>query len=85
MTYIEEKYSFFKNETQNNESFEQDYINIHLLDEIPNLNIVKKYTEKKVNVINIGNLGKKYVDGNILPSNSNSNRNNLLHFISFLV
>ncbi len=63
------------------------YINPYLSNKEPNLNIVKKYNDNKINIINnlINNENKSMYDGPITSTNNNSNHNNLLHFINFLI
>ncbi len=63
------------------------YINPHLSNKEPNLNIIKKYSDNKINIINnlINNESKSMYDVPINSTNNNSNHNNLLHFINFLI
>ena len=63
------------------------YINPYLSNKEPNLNIIKKYSDNKINIINnlINNESKSMYDSPINATNNNSNHNNLLHFINFLI
>jgi hypothetical protein len=62
------------------------YINPYLTNKEPNLNVIKKYSDNKINIINnLFNNEKNMYDTPINPTNNNSNHNNLLHFINFLI
>jgi len=63
------------------------YINPYLMSNEPSVNVIKKYNDSKINIINNMNPNNKNIyDSNISSSlNSNSNKNNLIHFIDFLI
>ena len=62
------------------------YINPYLTNKEPNLNVIKKYSDNKINIINnLFNNEKNMYDAPINSINNNSNHNNLLHFINFLI
>ena len=78
-----------KNTYLNNNNIIDDenlYINQYLSTTEPNLNIIKKYDDTKINIINnMNSMGKNAYDNNINSSLNNSNKNNLIHFINFLI
>jgi hypothetical protein len=60
------------------------YINPHLLNNDIQPNIVKKYLDNKINIIN--NYPNKNIYDNVINStNNNVNKNSLMHFINFLI
>lgn len=63
------------------------YINPFLINAEPNHNIIKKYNDSRINIIaNIPNGSNKYLyDNPVNSANNNTNKNNLLHFINFLI
>ncbi len=62
------------------------YINPYLLNNEIVPNVIKKYTDNKINIItNYQGSGKNIYDSAINSSNNNTNKNNLIHFINFLI
>ncbi len=62
------------------------YINPYLLNYEVTPNVVKKYTDNKINIIsNFQNSGKNIYDNTVPSANNNTNKNNLMHFINFLI
>ena len=60
------------------------YINPYLSNKEHTYNIIKKYQDSKINIIN-NNENKTVYDIPVSSSNNNMNHNNLLHFINFLI
>ena len=68
------------------EDNQNEYFNPYLLNGEANQNIIKKYNDNKISIVNVNGNGKNIFDGPVLSSlNSNTNRNNLLHFINLLI
>ena len=69
------------------EDNQNEYFNPYLLNGNENHNIIKKYNDNKISIVNINNGNNKNIfDGPVLSSlNNNTNRNNLLHFINLLI
>ena len=63
------------------------YINPYLTQNEVIPNVIKKYNDNKINVINVnGSSTKNIYDTAVTSSlNNNMNRNNLIHFINFLI
>lgn len=63
------------------------YVNPSLLNNESDLNIIKKYADNKINIVsNFQNNQKNMYDTIInTNNNTNTNKNNLLHFINFLI
>lgn len=62
------------------------YINPYLLNNEIVPNVVKKYLDNKINIItNLQGSGKNIYDSVINSTNNNTNKNNLIHFINFLI
>jgi hypothetical protein len=62
-------------------------VNPHLYGADTQLNVIKKYNDSKINIINNSSGGKNgMMDQPVYSSlNNNTNKNNLFHFINFLV
>jgi len=75
-----------ENETIKNDN-ENLYINPFLINSEPNYNIIKKYNDSRINIItNLPHGTNKYLyDNPVNSTNNNTNKNNLLHFINFLI
>ncbi len=76
--------------TKQNFNVEKDsddlYINPYLLNNEVVPNIIKKYMDNKINIIsNFQGGGKNIYDSVITSTNNNTNKNNLIHFINFLI
>jgi hypothetical protein len=69
------------------------YINIYLLNNEVIPNVIKKYIDNKINIISNYQGGAKNIYDNTMSqsnnitnnTNNNTNKNNLLHFINFLI
>jgi hypothetical protein len=62
------------------------YINPFLVNTDPVPNIVKKYNDQRVNIItNPSENNKNLYDTAVTSANNNTNKNNLIHFINFLI
>ena len=63
------------------------YINPYLTQNEVIPNVIKKYNDNKISVINLnGSPSKNIYDSAVVSSlNNNMNRNNLIHFINFLI
>ena len=85
-------YQFEKMQTKKKEYFNvkddenELYINPYLLSNEVVPNVVKRYADNKINIItNLQGGGKNIYDSVINSSNNNTNKNNLIHFINFLI
>jgi hypothetical protein len=62
------------------------YINPYLLNNEVVPNVIKRYIDNKINIIsNFQGGGKNIYDSVITSTNNNTNKNNLIHFINFLI
>jgi hypothetical protein len=63
------------------------YINPYLTQNEVIPNVIKKYNDNKINVINVNGSQTKNIYDTVVTSslNNNMNRNNLIHFINFLI
>ncbi len=64
------------------------YINPYFNPKEGNYNIIKKYNDDKINIINnipVLNNKNSYDTAVLSSLNNNSNKNNLMHFINFLI
>ena len=92
-TYLTDMYKKIEQNKFTNEfiSIKEDdndlYINPYLTQSEVIPNVIKKYNDNKISVININNGSSKNVyDSAVVSSlNNNMNRNNLIHFINFLI
>jgi hypothetical protein len=74
----------FKNINLSNDD-ETQYINQYISPPEPILNIIKKYNDDKIFVISNSSKPTDIIGSTISSLNSNINRNNLFHFINFLI
>ncbi len=70
-----------------NEDNQNEYFNPYLINGDANPNIIKKYNDNKISIVNINNgVNKNIYDSPVLSTlNNNTNRNNLFHFINLLI
>ena len=62
------------------------YINPYLLNSEIVPNVVKRYLDNKINIVtNFQGGAKNIYDSLINSTNNNTNKNNLIHFINFLI
>ena len=91
-SYLTDMYSKMeKNKLKNEFIIKEDnndmYMNPYLTQTEIVPNVIKKYNDNKINVLNFYNSQNKNIYDSTVQSrlNNNMNKNNLLHFINFLI